>query len=111
MEHLYQREMQLARRFYEGVKDLTGPRFYGDYESETRTTVVSLNLRDLDAGQVSDWLWEDYEICVRAGAHCAPLMHQAFGTVEQGIVRFSFSHSNTEAEVDTAIQAVRELAE
>jgi cysteine desulfurase family protein len=111
MEHLYQREMQLARRFYEGVKDLPGLQFYGDYESEARTAVVSLNLRDLDAGQVSDWLWEDYEICVRAGAHCAPLMHQAFGTVEQGIVRFSFSHSNTEAEVDTAIQAVRELAE
>ena len=37
-------------------------------------------------------------------------MHEALGTVEQGAVRFSFSHYNTEEEVDTAIEAVRELA-
>ena len=38
-------------------------------------------------------------------------MHEALGTVEQGAVRFSFSHYNTEQEVETAIEAVRELAE
>ena len=38
-------------------------------------------------------------------------MHQALGTVEQGAVRFSFSYFNTEEEVDTAVQAVREIAE
>ena len=59
---------------------------------------------------MSDWLWEDYEIAVRAGAHCAPLMHEALGTKEQGAVRFSFSHLNTEEEVDTAEKAVREIA-
>ena len=37
-------------------------------------------------------------------------MHEALGTVEQGAVRFSFSHYNTDEEVDAAIQAVRELA-
>jgi len=36
-------------------------------------------------------------------------MHHALGTVEQGAVRFSFSHYNTEEEVDTAIAALREL--
>mgnify|MGYP002235483281 CR=1 FL=1 len=50
-----------------------------------------------------------YGISTRPGAHCAPLMHEAFGTVEQGAVRFSFSHYNTEEEVETAIQAIREL--
>ena len=50
-------------------------------------------------------------ICVRAGAHCAPLMHKALGTVEQGVVRFSFSHFNTEAEVLQTAAAVQELAQ
>ena len=36
-------------------------------------------------------------------------MHRALGTEEQGIVRFSFSHFNTESEVDAAVQAVRSL--
>ena len=38
-------------------------------------------------------------------------MHEALGTVQQGAVRFSFSYFNTKNEVDTAIAAVRELAE
>ena len=38
-------------------------------------------------------------------------MHQSLGTVEQGIVRFSFSWFNTEEEVETAVRAVKELAE
>jgi selenocysteine lyase/cysteine desulfurase len=52
----------------------------------------------------------EYGISTRPGAHCAPLMHEAFGTVEQGAVRFSFSHYNTEEEVDIAINAIRELS-
>ncbi len=32
-------------------------------------------------------------------------MHEALGTVEQGAVRFSFAHYNTEEEVDFAIKA------
>ena len=48
-------------------------------------------------------------LATRPGAHCAPLMHKALGTVEQGAVRFSFSHYNTEEEVDFAIRAIKEL--
>ncbi len=60
---------------------------------------------------MADMLWEDYGICVRAGAHCAPLMHKALGTVEQGVVRFSFSHTNTREEALAAASAVRSLAQ
>ena len=61
---------------------------------------------DYDSGEVADALWEDYEIATRPGAHCAPLMHQALGTVEQGAVRFSFSWFNTEEEVDALCEAL-----
>jgi selenocysteine lyase/cysteine desulfurase len=111
IETLYQRESARADRFYRGVKDIPGIVLYGDYAMTGRAAIVSLNIRDLDSALVSDWLWEDYGICVRAGAHCAPLMHEALHTVSQGVVRFSFSHQNTEEEVDTAIRAVKELAE
>ncbi len=46
----------------------------------------------------------------RPGAHCAPLMHRALGTERQGVVRFSFGYFNTVEEVDTAIEALRDLA-
>ena len=72
--------------------------------------IVALNIGQEDSARVADILWEDYGVCVRAGAHCAPLMHKALGTVEQGVVRFSFSHFNTEQEVQRAAQAVCALA-
>lgn len=111
IDKIHAREVALAKRFYDGVKDIPGVKIYGDFSSWNRTAVVTLNLGDYDSGEVSDALWEDYEIATRPGAHCAPLMHMALGTVEQGAVRFSFSWFNTEEEVDTAINAMKELAQ
>ena len=111
IDKIHAREVELAKRFYDGVKDIPGVKIYGDFSDWNRTAVVTLNLGDYDSGEVSDALWEDYEIATRPGAHCAPLMHMALGTVEQGAVRFSFSWFNTEEEVDTAINAVKELAQ
>ena len=110
VETIGARERMLANRFLEGVRNIDGIRLYGDYEMKDRAAIVTLNLSDEDSSLISDWLWEDYEIAVRAGAHCAPLMHQALGTEKQGAVRFSFSHYNTEEEVDQAIAALWELA-
>ena len=55
-------------------------------------------------------LFTAYDIATRPGAHCAPRMHEALGTMAQGAVRFSFSYFNTEAEIDAAIRAVQALA-
>lgn len=105
------REQALARRFYEGVAAIDGVTVYGDFSTFDRAPIVSLNVRKYDSSQASDVLAEEYGIATRPGAHCAPRLHRALGTVEQGAVRFSFSHFNTETEVDTAIAAIREVAE
>lgn len=104
------REQELMWRFYNGVKDIPGVKVYGDYSVKERCAIVALNIGDYDSSEVSDELLTAYGISTRPGGHCAPLMHEALGTVEQGAVRFSFSHYNTDEEVDTAIAAVRELA-
>ena len=112
MESIRNREQLLMRRFYQGVSDIRGVTVYGDFcRMDLHAPVVALNIRDHDSGEVSDGLAMDYGIYTRAGAHCAPLMHQALGTVEQGAVRFSMSYYNTEEEMDQAVLAVREMAE
>ena len=111
VDAVHAREQALMRRFYEGVNEINGVRIYGDFSSPSRAAIVSLNLWNEDSGEISDALAEEYGIATRPGAHCAPRMHQALGTVEQGAVRFSFSYYNTEAEVDTAIAALRSLSE
>ena len=111
VEQIRAREQALLRRFVDGVKGVEGVTLYGNPDLDRRTGIQSLNIRDYDSARVADWLYEDYGIAVRGGAHCAPLMHEALGTREQGAVRFSFSYFNTEAEADEAAAAVRELAE
>ena len=111
VEQIRAREQALLRRFVDGVKEVEGVTLYGNPDLDRRTGIQSLNIRDYDSAMVADWLYEDYGIAVRGGAHCAPLMHEALGTREQGAVRFSFSYFNTEAEADEAAAAVRELAE
>ena len=83
---------------------------YGDFTQQNRAAIVSLNLWDYDSGLVSDELEQTYGIATRPGAHCAPRLHQALGTTQQGAVRFSFSWFNTMQEIEQAIQAVACLA-
>lgn len=111
VEALCAKEAMLAQLFYENIRTAPNVNVYGDPQAAMRAPIVSLNIGDEDSARIADILWEDYGICVRAGAHCAPLMHKALGTAEQGTVRFSFSHFNTEAEVLQAAAAVRELAQ
>ncbi|MBQ0038492.1 MAG: aminotransferase class V-fold PLP-dependent enzyme [Clostridiales bacterium] len=110
IDSIRQQEQMLARRFYEGVAGIDGVTVYGDFSTTDRAPIVSLNVLDYDSSEVSDVLAQEYGIATRPGAHCAPRLHRALGTVEQGAVRFSFSHFNTESEVDTAIAAIREVA-
>ena len=110
VEIIHRREAELMRRFYDGVVQIPGVRVYGDFSSDERAAIVALNIGDYDSSEVSDELAVTYGISTRPGAHCAPLMHESFKTVEQGMVRFSFSCFNTEEEIDAGIQAVRELA-
>lgn len=111
IDKIRETEQCLMWKFYEGVKEIPEVKVYGDFSSKERCAIVTLNIGDYDSGEVSDALLTDYGISTRPGGHCAPLMHEALGTVEQGSVRFSFSHYNTEEEVETAIRAVKELAQ
>lgn len=110
VEAISRHERQLMEQFYQGVVGLPGVTVYGDFSGGPRTAIVALNIGQTDSGTVSDILAQSYDIATRPGAHCAPRLHQALGTVEQGAVRFSFSWYNTAQEVDTAIRAVAELA-
>jgi selenocysteine lyase/cysteine desulfurase len=111
MDKIRETEQNLMWDFYEQMCKIPGITVYGDFSSKNRCPIVTLNVRDYDSGQVSDVLAEEYAMATRPGAHCAPLMHQTLGTVQQGAVRFSFSHYNTKEEIKIAVSALQELAQ
>lgn len=110
VEAIAAHERALAERFLAGVREIPGIALYGAFDQPARSAIVSLNVGDIDSAEISDALMQGWGIATRPGAHCAPLMHRALGTERQGIVRFSFGYFNTAEEVDTAIDALRDLA-
>lgn len=110
VEAIAAHERALAERFLAGVREIPGIALYGAFDQPVRSAIVSLNVGDIDSAEISDALMQGWGIATRPGAHCAPLMHRALGTERQGIVRFSFGYFNTAEEVDTAIDALRDLA-
>lgn len=110
VEQVHAHVSRLADVFEAGARDVPGVRILGGRGGVDRSGIVALNVGDADSAQVADRLAQEFDICVRAGAHCAPLMHRALGTERQGAVRFSFSWFNTAAEVEAAVQALASVA-
>ena len=110
VEAIAAHERALAGRFLAGVREISGITLYGAFDQPTRSAIVSLNVGDIDSAEISDALMQGWGIATRPGAQCAPLMHRALGTERQGVVRFSFGYFNTDEDVETAIDALRDLA-
>lgn len=96
----------LTDRFEGGVAALSRVRILGGRGGVDRTGIVAIDAEGVDPSELSDMLAFEFDICTRAGAHCAPLMHESLGTADRGAVRFSFSSSNTLDEVDDGLIAL-----
>lgn len=111
MENVAQTNSQLTERFEAGARVIPGVRVLGGHGGIGRTPIVAIVAEGTDTSALADLLATDYEICTRAGAHCAPLMHRSLGTEETGAVRFSFSHLNTVEEIDVGLAALEDCVQ
>lgn len=109
IQKIHKKEMDLMNLFYSEMKKIPVIKIYGDFTTMNRCPIVSLNVGSIDSAEISDKLSYEYGIATRSGGHCGPLMHQALGTVNQGVVRFSFSYFNTEKEVLETVQAMKDI--
>jgi len=81
---------------------------YTAYSCPNVCGIVAFKHDTLQSEIIADRL-SAYGIAVRGGLHCAPLMHEALGTLDGGLVRASFSHYNHEREIDRLIAALNEI--
>lgn len=73
--------------------------------------IVSFSHAALQSEWVALLLSERHQIAVRGGLHCAPLMHKALKTNEDGLVRVSFSPFNIPADITRLHDALLEIHE
>ena len=109
-EMIYERENKLIKLLEQELKKNDSVILYSDLY-HNHAPIVAFNIKGMDSLKVGDLLSEKYQIAVRCGAHCAPLMHQRLNTVKTGIIRVSPAFVNTEEQIKVFIQAIREISE
>ena len=110
IDSLRDHELELTRRFLEGVRRIPDVTVFGTQEVEHKTAVVSLVLAGITPAKTAEWLARQHNVASRAGYHCAPLAHETIGTLPGGgTIRFSFSFSNTLEEVGRLLEFLNEV--
>lgn len=98
---------KMTKHLYEEIKKIPKVIVYtpkGEYNG-----LVTFNIEGLYSSETANLLDEKFDICVRAGLHCAPLAHKYLGTIKHGAVRASLSYQNTMDEVEIFLKAIKEI--
>jgi cysteine desulfurase/selenocysteine lyase len=110
VERLRSHEIELTRRLLAGLSSLSGVSVAGPIQAEARVGTVSLRLSTLDPQTAASLLETEFGIECRAGLHCAPRMHAAIGSLQEGgTVRLSTGPFTTNEEIDVVVQAIKAL--
>ncbi|WP_245926560.1 aminotransferase class V-fold PLP-dependent enzyme [Methanospirillum lacunae] len=100
----------LTRKLLSGLSGIEGVTIIGPPEGEKRIGVVSFIVEGLHPHEVAHILDDQYSIIVRSGHHCCmPLMQ--YLNLPDGTVRASLYLYNTEEEIQTLVEGVREIVE
>ncbi len=106
VQNICAHDQTLAALFIREVSAIDGAVIYR--KDCRRTGTVTVNFDGVSADDLCGALGER-GICVRAGAHCAPLAHQSLGTAQRGALRFSFGWTTTGQEVLEGVRILKEL--
>ncbi len=109
-EEHFGREMQLFRQLVDGLKRLPRVQLYAADSTADHLPVLSCTVQGIAATDVGAILDGDFEIAVRTGLQCAPLVHEDLGTLANGTIRFSLGPFTSEADIDSAVRAMTAIA-
>lgn len=81
------------------------------YSKPNESGIVAFSLRRVESTLLSDILSGDFDVAVRGGFHCAPLMHKHLKTDVDGLVRASLAVQNTSGEIHYLVRSLKKIAE
>jgi cysteine desulfurase family protein len=111
IENLHQKEMLLWDKLRKGIQNIDNVITYCAENAKNHNPVLCFNVKGFNSADVGMMLDVDYNIACRTGLHCAPLVHEVLGTDKiHGSVRLSLGVFTTENEIETAIEAVADIA-
>ena len=79
------------------------------YSAPNPAGIVSFSAKKYESVDLADILSKEYDIAVRGGFHCAPLMHKFLGTEKSGLVRCSLAVQNSDGEIRYFCESVKKI--
>jgi cysteine desulfurase family protein len=110
LEKIRAREQLLTDRLIEGLSKITGITLYIAKNSLMQAPVISFNIKGFTPGDVGTILDQTFDIKVRTGLHCAPMMHKTIGTFPLGTIRLSPGYFNTAEDIEITIKAIEKIS-
>lgn len=107
INRIAEHKAQLVHRFLEKVGQCSGIELVAEGQGAS-SGIVSFNL-PLPATELAAILDSSFGIQIRAGYHCASLIHPYIGT-STGCARISFGYFNTEQDADQVADALIEIS-
>lgn len=110
IKKIYAHKKELTNYAVKRLLELSSITLYLPKNPENHIAIISLTHSEYRPEELADILDNDFDIAVRSGYHCAPYIHKLIGTEDNGgTVRVSIGYFNTKDEIDSLIDALKEL--
>lgn len=105
-----EKESQLTRYLVSKLKEINGIKLYIPSNESCHVGIVSFSHVDYNSENLGIILDEDFDIAVRTGYHCAPLIHKYLKDTDSlGTVRIGLSNFTQIEDIDKLIDAINEI--
>lgn len=112
LEHIHTKELDSANQLLDAFRAMDKITVYGPTGNGPRVSTMTINIDGMMADQAGAMLDADHGLCMRAGLHCAPHVHEDEGTVAQnGSIRVSPGYFTDAEDIQAAIEGVADIAE
>lgn len=100
IDNIYRHELELKKYFLEKIKDVSEIEIYN---KNTESGIIAFNIKNVFSQDTAVYL-NHYNICVRAGNHCAKILKDELHV--NNTCRISFYLYNTKDEIDKLVEVL-----
>lgn len=108
--NIYSHKKKLTEQLIDRLQKVEEVEIYIPENLEKHVGVISFNLSNYSAEDVGKILSDEFNIAVRTGHHCAPLIGNFLGGYAiEGSVRISIGYFNSDEEIDKVSKAIEDI--
>lgn len=107
---IHKHETELLSLLLAGLREIPEVKVYGHQDVKRKTPVVSFNVLNHQPKSIGETLFDEHGIALRAGFHCAPMAHEAIGSIHLGgTVRASIGYYTQPEDIQALITALKAI--